>query len=174
MQRSVKRFVKYLVCLEDMQTKPYTRSKDKLEFRCYKYLYLKPVLRNLAPILVVTDRPNIGAKFLRLVTKHFGNDHPHKKIFNKNSVKISYCCEPNLKTIINGHNKKLLDSNDQPDLKCNCRVTSACPVEGKCQTKNVIYRASVISDNIEKYYVGSTSRSFKKDIKNTKHLSLMI
>ena len=55
-----------------------------------------------------------------------------------------------------------MDNNDQSDLKCNGRVTSACPVEGKCQTKNVIYRASVTANNIEKYYVGSTSRRFRR------------
>ena len=32
----LKRVVKCLVCLEDMQTKPYTRNKDKQSFRCYK------------------------------------------------------------------------------------------------------------------------------------------
>ncbi len=31
----LKRVVKCLVCLADMQTKPYTRNKDKLAFRCY-------------------------------------------------------------------------------------------------------------------------------------------
>ena len=31
----LKRVVKCLVCLEDMKTKPYTRNRDKLAFRCY-------------------------------------------------------------------------------------------------------------------------------------------
>ena len=108
-----------------------------------------------------------------LVTKHFGKDHPYKKIFNKNNVKISYCCGPNLKNMINGHNRDLFDSYDQPDLKCNCRVPSACPVDGKCQTKNVIYRASVTCNKSKTIMSAPPVEALKEDIMNTKHLSVM-
>ena len=130
-------------------------KKTSSKTRKRKCLYFNPPYN-----LSVTT--NIGAKFLKLISKHFGKDHPYRKIFNRSNVKISYCCGPNIKTIINGHNRKLLDKKDQPDPKCNCRAASACPVEGKCQTKNVIYRASVTANNTEKHYVGSTSRSFKR------------
>ena len=104
---------------------------------------------------------NVGAKCLRLVSKHFGKDHHYKNIFNKNNVKSSYCAVDQNK-IINWDNRKLVDNRKQQHLKCNCRVPNICPVEGKCQSKKFIYMATVTSNNIEKHYVGSTSRNFKR------------
>ena len=40
---------------------------------------------------------SIGKKFLALVSKHFGKDHPLRPILNRNVVKISYSCTKNLK-----------------------------------------------------------------------------
>ena len=54
---------------------------------------------------------NVGKEFLRLISKHFPPNHRLHKIINRNNVKISYCCMPNVKSIISSHNRKLLDSN---------------------------------------------------------------
>ena len=108
-------------------------------------------------------KTKIGTKFIELIGKHFGPHHPYHKIFNRKTLKISYCCSPNIKAIINGHNKRLLNKNTDPTPTCNCRANNNCPVEGKCQLKNVIYRATVTSgSNDIKQYIGSTSRNFKK------------
>ena len=40
---------------------------------------------------------NIGRKFLTLVDKHFPKDHKLRKIFNRNTIKISYSCMNNTK-----------------------------------------------------------------------------
>ena len=37
--------------------------------------------------------------FLHLLDKHFGRNHKYHKIFNSNSVKISYSCIDNIKKI---------------------------------------------------------------------------
>ena len=69
----------------------------------------------------------------------------------------------NIKAIINGHNNRLLNKNTDVTPACNCKAKNNCRVEGKCQLKNVIYRATVTAgSNDVKQYIGSTSRNFKR------------
>ena len=53
---------------------------------------------------------NVGRKFLNIAKECFKDGHPLKKIFNKNTLKVSYSCMPNLDSKIKAHNKVLLDS----------------------------------------------------------------
>ena len=48
----------------------------------------------------------VGKFFLSLIDKHFPPHHKLHKLFNLNNVKISCSCLPNIKSLINGHNKK--------------------------------------------------------------------
>ena len=50
---------------------------------------------------------NIGRTFLKLLDAEFTEEHVLHKIFNRNTVKISYSCMPSLKQNIDGHNKSL-------------------------------------------------------------------
>ena len=59
------------------------------------------------------------------------------------------------------HNKTILDPHSSSDFGCNCRSKENCPLDGKCQTENVIYQATVISESSEMNYIGSCSTSFK-------------
>ena len=45
-------------------------------------------------------RTNIGKKFLQIVNKYFGDSSKFKKYLNKNNIKLSYSCLPNIETII--------------------------------------------------------------------------
>ena len=74
----------------------------------------------------------------------------------------------NIKVIIQKHNKKTLNrilykeknkTNDTPT--CNCRSKNSCPLNNKCLIKNVIYKATVISNKETKEYIGSTGKTFK-------------
>ena len=49
-------------------------------------------------------RNNIGAEFLKLIDKCSPKDHPLQKIVNRNTVKISYSCTPNMEAFISGRN----------------------------------------------------------------------
>ena len=49
-------------------------------------------------------------QFLALVDKHAPKDHKLRKIFNCNTIKISYSCMNNTKQIIDSHNKRILNS----------------------------------------------------------------
>ena len=51
-------------------------------------------------------KTNIGRIFIKLISKHFPSNHKFGKIFNKNIIKLSYSCMPNIRSKINSHNKK--------------------------------------------------------------------
>ena len=53
-------------------------------------------------------RTNVGRNFLSLVDKHFPSSNPLHKIFNRNSVKVSYSCMNNCKSVISKHNIGIL------------------------------------------------------------------
>ena len=46
--------------------------------------------------------------FLRLLDKHFPKHHIYYKLFNGNSIKISYSCMQNLASVIQNHNTNLM------------------------------------------------------------------
>ena len=68
---------------------------------------------------------------------------------------------PNIGKIISGQNKKIIGGQIDPP-PCKCR-DFPCPVEGKCETKGVIYSCEVkrASDGHVESYVGLTEKSFK-------------
>ena len=45
-------------------------------------------------------KTNIGKTFLKLVKQQFPKQHKLNKIFNKNTLKLSYCCMKNMFIII--------------------------------------------------------------------------
>ena len=113
---------------------------------------------------VATD---IGRKFLKAVDECFPGNHPLHKLFNRNTVKLSYSCMPNVKSIISSHNKRILkqetEKNKEPEPECNCRQKNSCPLKGKCLTKGVVYQATVTDAkrNQSQTYVGLTENTFK-------------
>ena len=115
-------------------------------------------------------KTNLGRKFLHIVDKCFQKHHPLYKIFNRHTLKLSYSCMPNMKSIISSHNKHILSNANaptpQPDT-CNCRKKSDCPLEGKCLQTNVIYQATVTTETATETYVGLAT-NFKERYRNHK------
>lgn len=111
-------------------------------------------------------KTNIGRSFLKLISKHFPKQHKYHSLFNKNNIKVSYSCMDNMKTIINRHNKKVLDAanddNTSTDEQCNCRNKEQCPLDRKCLTSSVIYNAQITTNNATKNYIGLTEGTFKQ------------
>ena len=63
----------------------------------------------------------VGNQFLKLINKHFPRHHKFYKLFNKNNVKVSYNCMPNMKNIINMHNKKIINPRKANIVRtCKC------------------------------------------------------
>ena len=81
-------------------------------------------------------KTNLGRKFLNFIDRCLPNGHPLHKIFNKHTLKLSYSCMPNMKSIISSHNKALLSDYQRSqtqtsDKDCNCRKKRSMPAGRK-------------------------------------------
>ena len=114
---------------------------------------------------------NIGKFFLHLIQKHFPRDHKFANLFNRNTVKLSYSCMPSVKSIISSHNKSILKEQKQQNRTCNCINKESCPLNNQCLTENIIYEATIITDDpntVPKTYIGLCEGPFKKRYANHK------
>ena len=111
----------------------------------------------------VQVKTNIGKGFFHLLKKHFPPEHRLHKICNKNVIKLSYSCTPNMATIISAHNKKLLHEPDRKPkaLPCNCRNKTQCPMSSRCREKCIVYKASVECSGKTMDYFGLCETEFK-------------
>lgn len=150
--------------LEYNQTtiKPSSGEKKK---RKRKVIWFNP------PYDMRLEKP-IGREFLKAVAECFHQGHPLRKIFNKSTVKLSYSCMPNVKTIIDGMNREKLGkqeaSNHRSTMPCNCRNKKECPLNGGCRVKEVVYQATVEAAGERETYVGVTENEFKTRLANHK------
>lgn len=113
-------------------------------------------------------KSDIGRTFLKLVRKHFPRQHHLHKIFNVNTIKLSYSCTPNMASIIKSHNTKLLNisSSDKETKLCNCRDKNSCPLSGKCLSSCIVYKAMVVTDQAKSTYYGICESDFKTRYNN--------
>ena len=97
-------------------------------------------------------KTNIGKIFLKLVDKHFPKSNKLHKIFNRNTLKVSYSCTENMAQIIKKHNKKITNTTDKStNPACNGRIKTKCPLNANCLQPSVIYQVTTKSkDNLEK------------------------
>ena len=106
---------------------------------------------------------------------YFPKHHKLHKIFNENTVKVSYSCTKNITSIINCHNKKKLHQN-QPcpnQRKCNCIRKELCPLNRNCLAENIVYEATITcyeQNYIKNIYIGIAETTFKKNIVTIKDL----
>ena len=93
-------------------------------------------------------RTNIAHDFLQLIDKHFPPANRLSTLFERHTVRVSYNCTENMKSVISKHNKTILRKHDNPSSTsntnnnltrpCNCRQATECPVNGKCLEKSVV------------------------------------
>ena len=71
----------------------------------------KPRSRNIVwfnPPFSKNIATNIGQEFFKLLERCFPPDHILRPIINKNTVKLSYSCLPNMGDVMNSKNKSLI------------------------------------------------------------------
>ena len=109
-----------------------------------------------------------GEKILKYGERKVQRGTPTKENIQQKSLKLSYSCMPNLASKISCRNKSVLEKAIQTtDKPCNCRAQSKCPFNGKCLTINVIYQATVESDNGNtETHIGLTGDTFKTRYSN--------
>ena len=121
------------------------------------------------PPYSINVETNIGKNFLELLDKNFPRDHVLRSVMNRNCIKISYRCLPNMGSILAKHNSKILrqaaSNPPHPPPKCNCQksIKDNCPVSGACNQAGAVYQTTVNSDagRTVKTYVG-LAKDFKK------------
>ena len=83
---------------------------------------------------------------------------------------------PNMKNIINMHNKKIINPpRDNITRTCNCIRKHQCPLNEKCLTNNVLYKASITpneENSKTKIYYGASETTFKLRYANHKKHSI--
>lgn len=117
-------------------------------------------------------KTNVGKTFLNLIDKHFKREHKLHKIFNRNTVKVSYGCMDSMGKFISSHNAQATQApSTNIDIPCNCINKAACPLNGKCNIQNAAYLAKV---NVpgdatkNKEYIGVSEPKCKVRIGNHK------
>ena len=106
------------------------KKKAKNQTRAYSemstetiYVYKQEKIIWFNPPFNNSVKTNVGRKFLGLVKKNFPRNHRYHQIFNRNTLKLSYCCTSNLGNIIKQHNSQILKRTPAPQLQqCNCRT----------------------------------------------------
>ena len=111
---------------------------------------------------------NVAKTFRTFIDKHFPKDKRLSKIFNRNTIKVSYSCLPNVKQTISNNSHRLLQlhrkrESTQDSKLCICRQKNSCPLDGKCLTKCVVYKATVTepTSNNQETYIGLTGNECK-------------
>ena len=107
----------------------------------------------------------VGKHFLPLLDKHFPPYNKFHQIFNRNTVKISHSCLPNMKTIINSHNHKITN----PKKTCNCVDKAKSWLSQNYLVNNIIYKVVLTSTNPhykENIYFGTAETTFKLQYSN--------
>ena len=90
-----------------------------------------------------TVKTNVARLFLRLLDKHFPRSHILRKLFNQNTIKVSYSSMENVAHITKKHNQRISSCKEKPNPSCNCKNKEKCPMNGKCQVQNVVYKCNV-------------------------------
>ena len=110
---------------------------------------------------------NVAKTFLTLIDKHFPKKKRLSKIFNRNTIKVSYSCLPNVKQTNSNNNHRLLQlhrmkESTQDSKLCNCLQNNSCSLDGKCLTKCAVYKAKVTetTSNNQETYIGLTENEF--------------
>ena len=152
----------YKTKLQYQQPKVDNQSKRK---RKRNIIWFNPLYRK-------SVKTNIRRIFIKLISKHFPLNHKFVKIFNKNTIKLSYSCMPNIRSKINGYNRKVLQLNPtEPQKLCNCFVKEDCPITWLCLTSSILYQATIKGSDskyIQKGYKGICEVTFKKLYANLK------
>ena len=121
------------------------------------------------PPFNLLTKTNLGKEFFKILDSSFPKEHSLHTTFNRNTVKLSYSCLPNVQSKISSHNKKILyNRQDNPSTgveNCSCPSSkkSWCLLNGRCLDINIIYQATVknVTDNTYETYIGLTATSFK-------------
>ena len=142
------------------------KSGSKVDFKYTKNQQQKP--KNRSRNIIWFNSPfnkavstNIAKIILRLINTHFPKSHSLHKIFNRNTVKVSYSCMRNMSKIHTRHNSNITSTPCNRLTLCNSRIKEECPMDGKCQTMDAFYDCCVTLSEPQKIYFGLAEGKWK-------------
>ena len=116
-------------CIRTGSRKKWTQAKIRILKRKQQQKKTQETEHYLFSIIVST---NMGRKFLNLLDKHTPSHHKLHLICNRNCMKVSYSCMPNMASIIKSQNfnepNPSKTDKTKPAKTCNCRNKSNCPL----------------------------------------------
>ena len=99
----------------------------------------------------------IGELFIKHVRKHLLKNSKYHKIFKLNTLKLSYCSTTSIENIIRQRKSKVLSKpNAFNNRKRNCRSKPNWPLNGKCLTQCLVYKALSATSNGSFGYYGTS------------------
>ena len=110
----------YNVSLKYTPTENQDENNQQREQRKRKIIWFNPPYS-------LKIKTNVGKLFLKLLDCHFPGTYKFHKRFNRNTVKISYCCMKNMGFIISSHNKQVSQPRNE-NYGCNCRKKESLSV----------------------------------------------
>ena len=140
------------------------QNKVKKKRSRYKVVWYNPPYSSQVKTMV-------GHLFLALVEKHFKRGTKIGGRFNRNTLKLSYSCLPNMGAKLRHHNNKVLGtkqawSEPESGVSCNCRDKTLCKVENKCKLPGALYSGLVVAEGKpDMLYYGVASNNFKERLK---------
>ena len=113
-------------------------------------------------------KTNVAKTFFRLLDKHFPKSHPLYKIFNRNTVKLSYSCMNNVTQIIKQHNKNVSNKKEKQSNSRNCKNKNEYPLNENCKVHSVIYKCNVSATQTfkQRVYLGIAVGNRKQRLYN--------
>ena len=126
-----------------------SNDQDEKKKRKRKILWFDPRYSS-------TVKTNVGKLFLELLRQHFPKGHKLHKVFNKNTINVSYSCLKNMGSVLSRHNKKIR-SRTEDQYGCNCRNKDECPVDNTCLAPRIIYQADVLTNFNDSKKIGQHS-----------------
>ena len=88
------------------------------------------------------------------------------KIFNKNTLKVSYNGCKNISSTISSHNRRIIKPPNN-EYGCNRTNRNSCPLDNKFLKPKVKYQADVSAPTtVEKTYFGLSATAFKERYRN--------
>ena len=121
------------------------------------------------PSFSQTVSTNVANQFLDLSNKIFSPNNQLHKIFNRNTVKVSFSCSPIVDSIVKSNNKKLTNAENKQTKDCNCRKKEESPLESKYRSEDVICKCvATATGYLRKVYLGTAEGHFKQRYCNHK------
>ena len=143
-------FNQKLVCNKECTT---SNEQDEKKKRKRKIIWFNPPYSN-------TVKTSVGKLSPKLVKQHFPKGHKLHKIFNKNTIEVSYSCMKNMSSVLSRHIKRYyLEKKISMDVVVETRL-----LDNNCLTQKVIYQADDVLTTLnypKKFRIGLVDTQLK-------------